>query len=223
MKIEKKPIRVAIIIPAFNESETIAAVVAGASIYGVAIVVNDGSIDNTEQLAREAGALLVCHKKNRGYDEALASGLAKAMAEGADFAITVDGDGQHEPQRIESVLSELLNGADLVVGVRDKFQRISEKLFASIAKMLWGISDPLCGMKGYRLSKLEAVQNLCSYSSIGTELTIRAARSGWNIRQVSMTTRDRAGISRFGEGFYANWRIFCALLLGLCCARARAQ
>lgn len=214
--------RVAVVIPALNESEAITAVIRGVSIYGVAIVVNDGSTDNTEQLARAAGAMVVSHEARRGYDYALASGLAKAIEEGFDFAITVDGDGQHEPRRIESVLRVLLDGADLVVGVRENFQRVSEKLFACVAKALWGISDPLCGVKGYRLLKLKGVCSLCSYPSVGTELAIRAVRSQWNVRQVPVVIRDRTGKSRFGAGLYANWLIFRAVLLGLVLARAYA-
>lgn len=220
MNFEMKSARVAIVIPAFNESKAIVAVVTGISVYGIAIVVNDGSTDNTGQLARAAGALVVHHQVNRGYDAALASGLAKAVAEEFDFAITIDGDGQHEPALIESLLRELLDGADLVVGIRARFQRVSETLFAGLAAVLWGVSDPLCGMKGYRLSKLKGVGSLCSYPSIGTELTIRAARSAWNVRQVPVTTRDRKGRSRFGDGFYADWLILRALLLGLVWARA---
>jgi glycosyltransferase involved in cell wall biosynthesis len=222
MNFEMKRSRVAIVIPALNESEAIVAVVTGISDYGVAIVVNDGSTDNTGHLAISAGALVVSHEVNRGYDAALASGLARAVAEDFEFAITVDGDGQHEPARIESLLRELLDGADLVIGIRERYQRVSEALFACLTAALWGISDPLCGMKGYRLSKLKGVGRLCSYPSIGTELTIRAARSGWNVRQVRVTTRDRKDRSRFGAGLNANWLIFRAMLLGLIWARAYA-
>lgn len=210
-----KAIKVSIVIPAFNESEAISAVVAGISAYGTAIVVDDGSTDGTGRLAQAAGASVVTHEVNRGYDAALASGLARAIAGGFDVAITVDGDGQHDPSRIKSVLRELEDGADLVVGVRDRFQRVSETLFAYVANVLWGISDPLCGLKGYRLSKLESVGRLCTYPSIGTELTIHAARSSWDIRQVSVATRERQGSSRFGSGLYANWLIFRAMIWGI--------
>lgn len=215
-----KSARVAIVVPAFNESQVITAVVSGFSVYGVPIVVNDASTDNTEQLARNAGAIVVSHSLNCGYDMALASGLARALAEGFDFAITADGDGQHLPTNIETVLCELSDGADLVVGIRDRFQRFSETLFSIMASKLWGISDPLCGMKGFRLSKLKNVDSLHSYSSIGTELLIRAVRSGWNIKQIPVNTRDRKDRSRFGSGFYANWLIIRAMLLGLFCAKA---
>jgi glycosyltransferase involved in cell wall biosynthesis len=220
VNLDMKLARVAIVIPAFNESATISEVVSAISALGIAIVVNDGSHDKTEQLAREAGALVVSHEVNLGYDLALASGLAKAIEEEFDFAITVDGDGQHESARIESFLIELLDGGDVVVGIRDKFQRVSEIVFAFFASKLWGISDPLCGMKGYRLSKLKGVANLCSYMSIGTELTIRAVRSGWIVRQVAVKTHDRKDKPRFGTGFFANWLILRAMLLGLIRAQA---
>ena len=220
MKFDKRAARIAIVIPAFNEQEAISAVVSGISAYGTAIVVNDGSTDNTEQVAGAAGAVVVSHEVNRGYDNALATGLVVAVAEQFDFAITLDGDGQHEPVLIESFLFELMDGADLVIGIRNRYQRVAEKIFAVLATTLWAISDPLCGMKGYRLSKLKGMDSLCSYPSIGTELVIRAVRSGWNIRQLAINTRGRNGRSRFGSGLYANWIILRAMLMGLFRAKA---
>lgn len=222
MSIAVNSSRVAIVVPAYNEAQAIAAVVTGLSVYGVAIVVNDGSTDNTGQLARGAGAIVASHSSNCGYDKALATGLARAVAEGFEFVITADGDGQHQPEYIKTVLTGLADGADLVVGVRHRFQRHSEKLFSILAKKLWGISDPLCGLKGYRLSKLKNVRTLHSYSSIGTELVIRAARSGWLIRQIPIITRDRKDQSRFGAGVYADWLIIRAMLSGLFLAKAFA-
>lgn len=213
-KFIKKLVNIAIVIPALNESEVIAAVVEGVSGYGSVILVDDGSKDNTGNIARTAGALVVTHETNRGYDAALASGLAKAISEGFDIAIIVDGDGQHDPTRIENFVRELQEGADLVVGVRDELQRPSEIFFARVADYLWGISDPLCGMKGYDLSKLKTLPTLCSYTSVGTELVIRAARLGWRIQQVPVSTSRRKDCSRFGSGFYVNWLIFRAMMLG---------
>ena len=220
MSLLTKPVKVAFVIPALNESEAISGVVMGVSFYGKAIVVDDGSTDETGKLARTAGAIVVTHDINYGYDTAIASGLARAIAEGFDIAITVDGDGQHDPSIIDSVLQEFREGADLIVGVRDKMQRVSEMLFGGITEIFWNISDPLCGMKGYRLSRLKAIGDLNSYLSIGTELTIRAARSKWEIRQVRVATYERKGISRFGSNFYANCLILRAMIFGLLWAKA---
>ena len=216
MNPDKISTRVAIVIPAFNEEKAICAVVSEVSTYGVAVVVNDGSSDNTAQLAAAAGALVVSHPVNRGYDNALATGLNKAVVDEFDFAITLDGDGQHESLLIEHFLSELISGADLVIGVRDRYQRVSEMIFAKTSTILWGISDPLCGMKGYRLSKLKGAKSFCSYPH-----WYRASYSGipfWMENRLRLP-RERDGRSRFGAGLYANWLILQAMIMGIFLAK----
>jgi glycosyltransferase involved in cell wall biosynthesis len=203
---------VAILIPAFNESDTIFSVVSKASLFGKPIVIDDGSSDDTGPNALLAGALVITHGLNRGYDAALASGLEKSIADGFDFAITIDGDGQHDSSVVNNILHELKYGADVVIGKRDKFQRCSETIFAHVSKRFWGISDPLCGVKGYKLSRLRSLECLCSYESIGTELVICAAKLDWNIRQVPVVTFPRNGDSRFGTGIIANSKIIFALV-----------
>ncbi len=207
--------RIAFVIPAFNESGAIADVVSAVSVWGQAIVVNDGSTDNTAQIAQEAGAIVVEHKVNLGYDMTLASGLAKAVAEDFELAITVDGDGQHKPADIETILDELFDGADLVIGSRDRLQRFSERIFSWLSKKLWGIDDPLCGMKGYRIQNLTDIDSLYSYPSIGTEIAIGAVCCGWDVRQVPVSIRDRKDESRFGGGIRANWLISKAMLIAV--------
>lgn len=210
---------VALVIPAMNESESIGAVVAAVRSYGQPIVVDDGSIDGTGSLAISAGAVVVTHKTNRGYDRALESGLKRAIDDGYDFVVTLDADGQHAPELLAPVLEQLLAGVDMVIGVRDCHQRFSESVFSIMAKLLWGLADPLCGMKGYKIARLRAIPELCTYPSIGTELALRAARSGWRIAQVPIRTSSRKGVSRFGSGMRANWAILKALGLGLFQAR----
>jgi len=205
----------ALVIPALNEAATIQRVVASASQYGQVIVVDDGSSDDTAALAQAAGAIVVRHAVNQGYDQALASGLQGALEQGFAFAITLDADGQHRADAIALALARLQAGADLVVGRRDRLQRISETVFSLVGRVLWGVHDPLCGLKGYRLSCLAQLQALRSYESVGTELTVLAARSGWRIAQIPVATVRRVGASKFGSGWRANRIIFRALLSGL--------
>jgi glycosyltransferase involved in cell wall biosynthesis len=208
-------LRVVAVLPALNESETIVDVVRAIAPYLPAIVVDDGSTDGTGALARGAGAEVVRHESNRGYDKALESGLYRAVELDYDAAITLDADGQHDPSLLLRFIDALSGGADLVVGVRDRRQRWSESLFRAVGRMVWGIEDPLCGMKGYRASLLRRAQWFDSYGSIGTELTVRAVRAGCVVAQVSVPTRPRRGDSRFGGGFSADWRILKALAHGL--------
>ena len=143
--------RIAIVIPALNEAQSVAAVVANATAFGTAIVVDDGSNDGTAAVAAAAGADVVRHERNRGYDAALNSGFARAAELDCDVAITMDADGQHNPSLLEQFIAAIGRGSDVVIGVRDRRQRLAEHVFALVARRLWGIHDPLCGMKAYRL------------------------------------------------------------------------
>ena len=214
-QVESQIINVAVVIPAMNEAEDIVDVVAGVALFCMPIVVDDGSNDNTAMLAELAGAFVVKHAVNLGYDAALESGLFKAIELGFEFAITLDADGQHLPETLLSFNAELVAGADLVVGTREHYQRYSEALFSVVGKFLWGIKDPLCGMKGYKLSHLEKFGHFDSYKSIGTEFALFCARSGLDIRNVPITTKSRSGPSRFGSGLRPNLKILRALILGL--------
>jgi glycosyltransferase involved in cell wall biosynthesis len=205
----------AAVIPALNESGSIAEVVASVHKFADVVVVDDGSTDGTGELARVAGAHVVTHSHNRGYDHALKSGLMWAAEQGYKYAVTLDADGQHSAATICLFARELKTGADVVVGVRGWTQRWAEKLFAIIATALWDIRDPLCGMKGYRLDLLRSAGRLNTYISVGTEFCIRAARSGCDIRQVPVRTKQRIGEARFGSGLRANIHIVRAIWLGI--------
>ncbi len=210
----------AAVIPAFNEAESIAAVVEAVKLYALPIVVDDGSHDETARLAEQAGAVVVSHSRNQGYDGALQTGLFKAIELGCSYAITMDADGQHNPAGLLPFKAELLKGADLVVGVRDRHQRFSESVFALVGKILWGMTDPLCGMKGYRLTHLKHFGSFDTYGSIGTEFAIRCARSQLKIHSVFISTQDRIGESRFGFGLKPNYKILRSCFLGLIFARS---
>ncbi len=206
---------VAVVIPALNEELLIERVVLAVMPYAMPIVIDDGSSDSTASIARNSGAIVIMHSRNLGYDAALGSGLIRSIELGYDYAITIDGDGQHNPQTVEIFKKKFEEGADLVVGVRDKHQRFAETIFAFIGKKLWGVNDPLCGMKGYRLKLLSQVENFYTYKSIGTEITLRAAKAGYRIEQVPITTLERQGKSRFGVGLVANCKILKSLFYGI--------
>jgi glycosyltransferase involved in cell wall biosynthesis len=207
--------RIAVVIPAFNEACTIAQVVSAAAAYGRPVVVDDGSSDATGELAAAAGAQVVRHPANRGYDAALDSGFAYASRQGCDCIVTVDADGQHRPSLIGEFVSAIEAGADVVVGVRDRRQRFGEHLFAWVGRMLWGVRDPLCGMKAYRASVYRALGHFDAYGSIGTELCLFAVRRGMTIAQVPVPTRSRVDAPRFGRRWAANLKILRALALAI--------
>lgn len=205
--------RIGIVVPALNEERSIGAVIELCLRYGTPIVVDDGSTDRTAAVAREVGATVVSHPANRGYDAALDSGFSEAANMGNELVVTIDADGQHNPEMIGRFLALLEAEADVVIGVRDKRPRLAEHCFAALTRVLYGIRDPLCGMKGYRMPVYRALGHFDSYGSIGTELALFAARKGYRIAQVPLSVRDRADAPRFGRMLHANWKILRAMFL----------
>jgi glycosyltransferase involved in cell wall biosynthesis len=205
--------RVGIVIPALNESATIAVIVEAVKEYGVPIVVDDGSTDNTADLARQVGGIVVSHECNRGYDAALDSGFRKASEIACEVIITVDADGQHDPSLINKFIERIDAGAEVVVGTRSARQRFAEHVFAWYTRGRFGIHDPLCGMKAYKASVYWALGHFDAYGSIGTELMIFAAKNGYRIDQIPFEVRDRLGESRFGRVLSSNYKIFRAMTL----------
>jgi len=207
--------RIGIVIPALNESPTILGIVEAVGIYGVPIVVDDGSTDDTAELAKQAGAIVVSHERNRGYDEALNSGFKKAATLGSEVIITVDADGQHDPSLLQKFIDQIDAGADIVVGIRSRRQRFAEHLFAWYTSLRFGIKDPLCGMKAYRAVVYEALGHFDSYGSIGTELAIFAAKKGCRLGQIPFAVRERKDQSRFGRVLVGNYKIIRAVALSI--------
>lgn len=207
--------RVAVIIPALNEASSVAAVVRAARAWGDCIVVDDGSTDGTDATATGAGAVVIRHGYNRGYDAALDSGFREAWQHGYSVIVSLDADGQHDPSLIGRLLAAIESGADVALGVRDRRARLGEHLFAQYTRWRWGLRDPLCGLKAYRAEVYAKLGHFDSYQSAGTELMLFAARRGLRIAQVDFSVRDREGEPRFGRRLRANYKILRALVLSL--------
>ncbi|MBT4733041.1 glycosyltransferase family 2 protein [Candidatus Woesearchaeota archaeon] len=213
--------RVGIVIPAFNEESSIGEVIKICLDFGIPIVVDDGSSDNTAEVARSEGAEVVSHEVNAGYDAALNSGFIKADELKCEFVVTIDADGQHNPEILGKIISLLEKHADIVICIRDSQQRFAEYCFALLTKALYGISDPLCGLKGYRISIYKALGHFDSYNSIGTELALFSVRSGYKLQQIPIVVQERNDLPRFGRKLYANYKIFRAMLLS--CVKVRTD
>jgi glycosyltransferase involved in cell wall biosynthesis len=113
--------RVVGLIPGYNEGPRIAAVVEGVGRQLPVIVVDDGSLDDTAERAREAGATVIEQRPNAGKGAALRTGFRRALEEGYDAVLTLDADGQHDPAEIPSFLAAFAAQPrpDLVIGRRN--------------------------------------------------------------------------------------------------------
>lgn len=207
--------KVAIVIPAYNEAVTITHVVQDILKYGEIIVVDDCSSDATGSLAEAAGAVVVRHHSNQGYDRALNSGFIEANRRGCLYAITFDADGQHSAIFIEQFLVYLKQGYDLVLGKRPDYARLAERFFAFYTKIRFGLYDPLCGMKGYNMSLYNERGCFDSYQSIGTELALYGLLKKKSFVQPYIHITKREGTSRFGQRWKANYKILRAMFFSL--------
>jgi hypothetical protein len=204
--------RAAIVVPALDEEGTVAEVVAAVAPYGTVGVVDDGSTDRTGPVAAAAGAVVLRHDVNGGYDAALRTGFAWAAEFGFDAVVTIDADAQHDPSRIGDLLGPLARGeADAVVGARSGLPRWSERLFAAWTRRRYGLTDPLCGMKAFTLDTYRAHPASMAGRPIGTGLLLACLRSGGTVAQVAVPTRPRLGRPRFGGSVRANLLILRAL------------
>ena len=115
---------IAVVLPAYNESAVIGSVLSRMpsrinSSQIVPIVVDDGSTDETSERAREQGAYVVRHLTNLGVGAATITGLWAARQLDADLVVTMDADGQHDPNEIEALVQCLVGGPfDVVIGSR---------------------------------------------------------------------------------------------------------
>lgn len=112
--------KVTAVIPAYNEENRITEVIQNAKKYvDEVIVIDDKSKDSTEKTARKAGAITKKHKINLGAGGATRTGAELAIERGADIIITLDADGQHNPEEIPKLVEEIKdNGIDIVFGIR---------------------------------------------------------------------------------------------------------
>jgi glycosyltransferase involved in cell wall biosynthesis len=189
--------RVVAVIPAHDEGPRIGAVVRGTMATVPAYVVDDGSSDDTEARAAEAGAIVVVQRPNRGKGAALRTGFARAIADGADAVITLDADGQHDPIEIPVFLAAFADGRpDLVVGRRD-FRQMPpvRRLSNSVGgrALSWAVGRDIAdNQSGYRLVSRRLMVALAGSDEDGfafeVEMIVEAVRRGWPIAWVPIRT-----------------------------------
>jgi glycosyltransferase involved in cell wall biosynthesis len=196
----------AVVIPAYNEEPTVADVIASipAEIAGLrteVIVVVDGARDASAEKATQAGALVCDVPVNRGQGAALRLGYWLGRARGAQVIVTIDADGQYEPEEIERVVAPILSGeADFVSGSRrlgnelttDATRHAGVIVFGALISMLvrQKITDPACGLRAMRPEVTAAVV-LEQPQYQASELMISAALHGFRLVEVPTTMRDR--------------------------------
>jgi len=196
---------ISVVIPAMNEEKGIGKVIKGVrDVLGgdcEIIIVNDGSRDSTEKVAREAGATVVNHPYNLGNGAAVKSGLRAATG---DIILLMDADGQHTPEDIPRLL-EQIGPYDMVIGARTKqsetsvHRDIANSIYNRFATYLTK-KDILDLTSGFRAIKCDIAKrfiyllpNTFSYPST---LTLSLIRSGHSVTFVPIVAKKREGKSK---------------------------
>ncbi|MCD2188471.1 glycosyltransferase family 2 protein [Actinomycetospora soli] len=197
---------VLVVLPALNEAESIAPVIAEVRSHQPAadvLVVDDGSTDRTADVARAAGARVMSLPFNLGVGGAMRAAYRFAYEEGYDCVVQVDADGQHDPSDIGR-LREALVGADVVIGARFAGvgdyavrgpRRWAMRLLASTLSRLVGtpITDPTSGFRMVNANALAlfAFDFPEEYLGDTVEALVLASRAHLRIAQVPVAMRER--------------------------------
>lgn len=195
------------VIPAHNEEYTIGNLVKKTLKYvDIVVVVDDASQDQTQAKAEMYGALTVKRNVCQGVGAAISTGIAKALELGANIIVTLDADGQHNPEEIPNLITPIIKGeADLVIGsrilgsmeTRDPIKKFGNKLITFIVgKMInLKLTDTQCGFRAFT----REVANPTSFShfTYTQEMIIKAAKKGFRIKEVPVNvTARKIGNSR---------------------------
>lgn len=193
--------------PCHNEGGHVAAVVTAIrTILPTVFVVDDGSTDDTAAAAQSGGAQVLRFASNLGKGAALKTGLEHALATGFRFAITMDGDGQHDPADLPKFLeAAALDNADLVVGDRMEDARAMPWLRRQVNRWMSRRLSRRAGRElpdtqcGYRLVRLAAWRELDLRTTgfeVESEMLLAMIRAGRRVRFVPVRTVYRSGGSK---------------------------
>lgn len=202
-----------VVIPALNEENTISSVIEKASNHFPVLVVDDGSVDRTGEVAAASGARVIRLDENKGVDFALAQGFKAALESGFDAVLTIDADGQHDPELIPLIAHSVVSGeSDICHSDRDTFQRWSEKLLRAYSSRVHGYGDILSGLKAFKLKIYSENPTLVEKDTLGTAVPWLAKQYGYTISQVKISTTPRKDKPRIGGVLLGNYRVCKALL-----------
>lgn len=195
-----------VLIPSFNEAKTIGGLVSKIKAQGLdVIVVDDGSSDNTSELATEAGAHVIRHRENRGKGAAFKSGFAFALREDYAAVITMDGDGQHSPDDIPHFINAAeASSSDIILGNRMFFpknmpllRRITNRTMSSLISLICRkhIPDSQCGFRLHKRRVLEKLTPRSDNYEIETEILIEAHQKGMRVSSIPIQSIYRKEVS----------------------------
>lgn len=219
--------RVIVAIPCFNEDRFIGSVVAKAKKFAdEVIVVDDGSIDDSAEVAETAGAVVHSHGKNRGYGAAIRSCLEQGQKHGADILVTIDGDGQHDPRVIVELIKPITEGeADVAIGSRFLSQKSKAPFYRRIGQRTLNVatnvgsghklSDSQSGCRAYSAEALKRLNLSESGMAVSSQIQFAIKEAGLRVAEVPIDVSydDKSKRSPVGHGINVLSRVVVLFIL----------
>ncbi len=228
------------IIPAYNEVHTIAQVITDVQKFcSDIIIVDDGSSDDTYNIAQALGVKVLRHIVNRGQGAALQTGMECALQEGADVIVHFDADGQHDPSNIAYLIEPILrNQAEVVLGSRflnSKFQIPNSKQISNLKSQIpikkqiilklavlhqWffsglKVTDNHCGLRAFSRAAAERVKITQDRMSHASEILDQIARHKLKFIEVPVSVKyTDYSLQKGQKSFFGSLRIIYDFLMG---------
>jgi len=199
--------RILFIVPAYNEQDNLSVVVGDLRHHfpeAAIAVVNDGSSDNTANVARSLGVHLLDLPCNIGIGGSVQTGLLFAARHGYDVAVQFDGDGQHRADQVATLLTSLAAGYDVAIGSRflgPSTYRPSVGRRAGIATLRWvnslvlrrTITDSTSGFRAYGPAAIAFLAEEYPHDYPEPESVVTLCRNGFRVIEVPVAMRHRQG------------------------------
>lgn len=181
--------RVSVVIPAYNEAVTIGGVLSQCKPFcDETIVIDDGSTDDTAEIARKQGSRLIRHAKNLGVTIAVQEGIQVARG---DIIVTIDADGQHNPLDLPKMIRPIVEGeVDLTLGVRAEIPHGSERVINRLTNLRVKCSDV---GTGFRAMKVDLAKQMRLHGAClcGTFI-LEADKKGAKIMEIPVEMKPRS-------------------------------
>lgn len=200
--------KITVIIPAFNEASSIGLVLKDIpELVSEVIVVNNGSTDNTAQIAKKAGAI-VCHEPRKGYGYACLKGLEKCSKNPPDIVVFLDGDYSDYPEQLVEIATPIIEQkVDFVVGARVAHLRekgamtfpqiFGNALATTLMKLFFGARFTDLGpFRAIRYSKLLALNMSDKTYGWTVEMQLKVLKQKISYQEIPVKYRNRIGVSK---------------------------
>ena len=186
-------------IPAYNEEKVIGSIVSKCLEHVDKIIVcDDGSTDDTAKLAKQAGAIVISHNKNQGYGAAITTLFDYARKENAQIMITLDGDGQHNPDQIPLLINAIIDhNVDVAIGSRflndtenvSRYRKTGIKIITSASNYgtNFKVTDSQSGFRAYSKDAIDAIHPTEKGMAASTEILLKISNKGLSVAEVPIT------------------------------------